>query len=150
MGQEYDESAPFQFFTSFGDPIIQKAVSEGRLREFAEFGWTDVPDPQDPATFERSRLQWLQAPANLEMLDWYRALLRLRREFILPNPRTAHAAWTAPNQLTVQIPAESPRLENRRQPSRRAAHPSPSPTTGHLQLENDEDGYRTQIFVCAH
>src|SRR5206468_3173028 len=34
MGQEYDEPAPFQFFTSYGDPVLQKAVSEGRRREF--------------------------------------------------------------------------------------------------------------------
>ena len=146
MGQEYDESAPFQFFTSFDDPIIRQAVSEGRLREFAEFGWTDVPDPQDPATFERSRLQWLQAPANLDMLAWYRTLLHLRREFILPNPRTAHAAWTAPNQLTVQIPADFPRLQiNASLPGAPPFPPLPNYWT--LKLENDEDGYRTQIYT---
>ena len=146
MGQEYDEPAPFQFFTSFEDPIIRQAVSEGRLREFAEFGWTHVPDPQDPATFERSRLQWLQAPANLDMLAWYRSLLHLRREFILPNPRTARAAWTAPNQLTVQIPATSPRLKiNASLPG---AQPIPArPDHWTLQLENDEDGYHTQIYL---
>ena len=75
MGQEYDESAPWQFFTSFGDPKLQKAVSEGRLGEFAKLGWSDIPDPQAPATFERSRLQWLEGTENVEMLDWYRALL---------------------------------------------------------------------------
>jgi len=156
MGQEYDEPAPFQFFTSFDDPTIQKAVSEGRPREFAEFGWSDVPDPQDPATFERSRLQWLQGAENVEMLDWYRALLSLRREFVLPAPRTAQACWSAENLLTVQIPAQSPRL--------RITASFPSEThaaTGNggqplafgddwiLRLENNQDGYRTQIHVRA-
>jgi maltooligosyltrehalose trehalohydrolase len=154
MGQEYDEPAPFQFFTSFNDPIIQQAVSEGRLREFAEFGWTDVPDPQDPATFERSRLQWLQRSENLEMLAWYRTLLGLRREFILPGPRTARAEWRAPNQLAVQIPATSPRLKIAvslpgAQPSTATSARTPA-RDWILKLENLQDGYRTQIFVRPH
>jgi maltooligosyltrehalose trehalohydrolase len=145
MGQEYDESAPFQFFTSFEDPIIQKAVSEGRPREFAEFGWNDVPDPQNPATFERSRLQWLQGPENLDMLAWYRALIQLRRHYILPSPRTARAEWTAPGLLKVQIPSIEPRLQiSVALPG--AALPSPQ-EHWILKLENDEDGYRTHIFV---
>lgn len=151
MGQEYDEPAPFQFFTSFDDPIIQQAVSEGRLREFAEFGWTDLPDPQNPATFECSRLQWLQGPENLAMLAWYRTLLGLRREFILPGPRTARAAWQAPNQLTVQIPAEAPRLKISAslpgaQPTA-AANPRTPARDWILELEDCQNGYRTQIFV---
>jgi maltooligosyltrehalose trehalohydrolase len=147
MGQEYDESAPFQFFTSFEDPAIQKAVSEGRPREFAEFGWTDVPDPQDPATFERSGLQWLQGAANLDMLTWYRTLLHLRREYVLPAPRTAHAAWTADNLLTVQIPAESPRLQT--VASLPGAMPFALGSDWILKLENDQDGYHTQIYLRA-
>jgi len=40
MGQEFDETAPFQFFTDFEDANLQKAVSEGRRREFKDFSWT--------------------------------------------------------------------------------------------------------------
>src|SRR5581483_5717571 len=40
MGQEYGEIAPFQYFTDFSDPQLQKAVSEGRRNEFKEFGWS--------------------------------------------------------------------------------------------------------------
>lgn len=144
MGEEYGEPAPFQFFSSFGDPIIQRAVFQGRLREFAALGWTDIPDPQAPGTFDRSRLQWLQSPENIEMLDWYRALLRLRRKYILTSPRTARAEWTAPDLLSVQIPSESPRL--------RIAATLPGATLpipgDHwlLKLENDQDGYHTQVF----
>jgi hypothetical protein len=145
MGEEYGEPAPFQFFTSFGDPTIQQAVSQGRLREFAALGWTDIPDPQAPGTFNRSRLQWLQSPENIEMLDWYRALLRLRRKCILTSPRTARAEWSAPGLFSVQIPSESPRL--------RIAATLPGATLpssdGHwvLKLENDQDGYRTQVLA---
>jgi maltooligosyltrehalose trehalohydrolase len=145
MGQEHDEPAPFQFFTSFDDPTIQKAVSEGRLREFADFGWTDVPDPQDAATFDRSRLRWPQEPANLDMLSWYRSLLRLRRETVLPGPRTARAEWSSQNVLSIQIPAESPRLHII------AGLPGAILTAriSHwvLKLENNQDGYHVQIYV---
>jgi maltooligosyltrehalose trehalohydrolase len=147
MGQEYDESAPFQFFTSFEDPAIQKAVSEGRPREFAEFGWTDVPDPQDVATFAHSRLQWLQGEANLDMLAWYRTLLRLRREYVIPSLRSANSEWAADKLLTVQIPTESPRLQVVAN-----FHSLQRFTPGDdwiLKLENNQDGYRTQIYVRA-
>jgi maltooligosyltrehalose trehalohydrolase len=40
-----------------------------------------VPDPQDPATFERSRLDWAEAGAERhgDLLAWYRTLIALRR-----------------------------------------------------------------------
>src|SRR5207253_9699551 len=59
MGQEYGEKDPFQFFTDYGDPALQKAVVEGRRAEFKKFAWQEeVPDPQDPQTFLRSKLSW--------------------------------------------------------------------------------------------
>ena len=53
-------SSPFQFFSSHPEPELAKATAEGRKREFAEHGWDadEIPDPQDPATFERSKLNW--------------------------------------------------------------------------------------------
>ena len=59
MGEEYGEDAPFQFFTDHIDEEIATATREGRRREFAaftHFAGEEVPDPQDPATFERSTL----------------------------------------------------------------------------------------------
>jgi maltooligosyltrehalose trehalohydrolase len=84
MGEEYGERAPFLFFTDFGDASLQAAVTAGRRQEFAAFGWTgEVPDPQDPTTFERSKLDWsLQTQAPHDRLwEYYRRLLRLRREY---------------------------------------------------------------------
>jgi maltooligosyltrehalose trehalohydrolase len=84
MGEEYAEPAPFQFFTSFLDPALADAVREGRRAEFAGFGsWRgQAPDPQDPATFERSRLDraLVTRGDHARLHDLYRALLRLRRE----------------------------------------------------------------------
>jgi maltooligosyltrehalose trehalohydrolase len=66
MGEEYGENAPFQFFTDHIDKDIADATREGRRAEFAAFashGAAEVPDPQDPATFERSKLTREQDPA---------------------------------------------------------------------------------------
>ena len=59
QGEEYGEHAPFQFFSDHIDEDIATATREGRRREFAafaEFRGREVPDPQDPATFEASKL----------------------------------------------------------------------------------------------
>jgi maltooligosyltrehalose trehalohydrolase len=80
MGEEYGERRPFQFFTDHVDPFIADATREGRRREFAGFaGFSadDVPDPQDPATFERSKLSREKDP---ELEAFYAELLSLRRE----------------------------------------------------------------------
>src|SRR6202044_3347472 len=61
---------------------LGRLVSEGRKKEFAPFGWNpnDIPDPQSPKTFQRSKLNWNERsePAHAAMLDWYRKLIALR------------------------------------------------------------------------
>jgi maltooligosyltrehalose trehalohydrolase len=83
QGEEWAASTPFLYFTDH-EPELGKRVSEGRRREFAAFGWdpAEVPDPQDPETFERSKLRWEErvVGAHAEMTAWYRALIALRRE----------------------------------------------------------------------
>ncbi|HWD08165.1 MAG TPA: malto-oligosyltrehalose trehalohydrolase [Actinomycetota bacterium] len=83
QGEEWAASTPFLYFTDHADPELGRAVTEGRRREFAAFGWEpgQIPDPQDPATFERSKLIWAERedPVHAEVLAWYRALLALRR-----------------------------------------------------------------------
>jgi maltooligosyltrehalose trehalohydrolase len=83
QGEEWGAGTPFQYFTGHTDPALGRAVSEGRRREFASFGWNpaDVPDPQDPATFERSKLDWREPAAepHAGLLAWYRELIALRR-----------------------------------------------------------------------
>jgi maltooligosyltrehalose trehalohydrolase len=79
QGEEWSASSPFLYFTDHDDPELGAAVSEGRRREFAAFGWSpdDVPDPQDLATFERSVLAWDERGQgeHAELLDWYRRLI---------------------------------------------------------------------------
>jgi maltooligosyltrehalose trehalohydrolase len=104
QGEEWGASTPFQYFTDHRDPDLGRAVSDGRRREFAAFGWepADVPDPQDPATFARSKLDWFE-PAGAPhagLLAWHRELIALRRRVpALADPR--------PGQVTVDFSADA-------------------------------------------
>ncbi|GGX82251.1 malto-oligosyltrehalose trehalohydrolase [Streptomyces anandii] len=84
MGEEWAAGTPWQFFTDHTDPELAEAVRRGRRREFAAHGWAeeDVPDPQDPATRDRSCLDWSEPgrEPHARVLAWYRTLTALRRE----------------------------------------------------------------------
>jgi 1,4-alpha-glucan branching enzyme len=93
MGEEWGARTPFQFFCDFhGD--LAAAVREGRRREFARFPeFQDpatrdrIPDPNSPATYERSRLDWreLDRDAARRRLERVRALLATRAREIVPR-----------------------------------------------------------------
>jgi maltooligosyltrehalose trehalohydrolase len=112
MGEEYDESRPFQFFTDHIDPEIAEATRSGRKREFEQFASFagEVPDPQDEAAFLRSKLE------PRDPVPFYRELLELRRT--LPRRLEAHADGDrlvlrrGPAELTVDFALE--RVELRR------------------------------------
>ncbi len=86
QGEEYGEEAPFDYFTSHGDPALAEAVRQGRHQEYlhlleegADAGiWAD---PQAEETFLRAKLRWesLARSPHAEMLAFYRALIALRR-----------------------------------------------------------------------
>ncbi|MEA2517853.1 MAG: maltooligosyltrehalose trehalohydrolase [Actinomycetota bacterium] len=84
QGEEWGATTPFLYFTDHEDVQLGRAVSEGRRREFAAFGWRpgEIPDPQNPETFERSKLDWseLDDPRHADLLEWHRQLIRLRHE----------------------------------------------------------------------
>ena len=84
MGEEWGAGTPWQYFTDHPEPELAAAVAEAAGREFAAHGWAadGVPDPQDPATFARSKLDWDEpraGPPRASLLDWYRELIALRR-----------------------------------------------------------------------
>ena len=82
MGEEYGETAPFQYFVSHADQSLIDAVRKGRTDEFARFGWQgEIPDPQSVETFERSRLNWslLDTGKHQILREFYAALLGFRR-----------------------------------------------------------------------
>ena len=99
MGEEWNASTPWQFFTSHPEPELADAVRNGRRSEFASHGWSesDVPDPQDPATFEASKLDWaeIEKDDHARILGWYRTLIALRKaEPLLTDGRLDGASAT--------------------------------------------------------
>ncbi|MCR2802169.1 malto-oligosyltrehalose trehalohydrolase [Microbacterium sp. zg-Y818] len=89
MGEEWGATTPWQFFTSHPEPELAEATAKGRTEEFARMGWDEslVPHPNDPATFERSKLDWSEidpddaaSGPHRRLLQLYRDLARLRRE----------------------------------------------------------------------
>jgi maltooligosyltrehalose trehalohydrolase len=83
QGEEFGASSPFQYFTNHEDPGVGNAVTAGRRDEFASFGWNpdNIPDPQSPETFERSKLNWNEpgGEPHRTILEWHRHLIKLRR-----------------------------------------------------------------------
>ncbi|WP_340556828.1 malto-oligosyltrehalose trehalohydrolase [Streptomyces sp. GSL17-111] len=132
MGEEWGARTPWQYFTDHPDPELAAAVRTGRRREFAAHGWAeeDVPDPQDPATRERSCLDWEESrrPDHTWLLEWHRRLIAVRREHLDPALRlgdvtvrtgtTAEGArWLTVRHSTLLVavnlgdaPAEVPEL----------------------------------------
>jgi len=83
QGEEWGAQTPFLYFTDHEDPELGLRVAEGRSKEFSAFRWQGaVPNPQEAETFTRSKLNWseLSEPRHAELLEWYRALIRLRHD----------------------------------------------------------------------
>ena len=91
QGEEWAASSPFQYFADHQDRELARLVSEGRKREFSAFGWAPemIPDPESPETYEASKLKWSEVnqPEHAQILEWYRALIRLRRTMPCFNNR---------------------------------------------------------------
>jgi maltooligosyltrehalose trehalohydrolase len=89
MGEEYAETAPFQYFVSHSDAQLIAAIRQGRREEFAAFKWSgELPDPQDPQTFLHSKLcrELRQKDQHRELLAFYKELIQLRKTI----PALAH------------------------------------------------------------
>jgi malto-oligosyltrehalose trehalohydrolase len=92
MGEEVGAKEPFLYFTDHHDPALAEAVRNGRRQEFAKFPEfadekkrAQIPDPNAPETFERSRPDF---PDN-ERRALYTRLLTLRRERLAPRLKDA-------------------------------------------------------------
>ncbi len=120
MGDEYATEVPFLFFTSHGDDLAE-LVRRGRRSEFKHFAAfqdasrrDQIPDPNDPATFERSTPDRAD-PARYALIQ---SLLAFRRHRIVPGlpgcmslgadilgPSHVRAAWRMGNgeRLTIDV-----------------------------------------------
>jgi maltooligosyltrehalose trehalohydrolase len=118
MGEEWGATTPWQFFTSHPEPELAQRYDQSRRDEFAEHGWStsDVPSPQDPETFFRSKLDWkeMEQDEPAALLDWYRRLIALRRSRPeLTDPRLdqvdvrydAEARWLVVSRGRLRVAA---------------------------------------------
>lgn len=80
MGEEFADS-PFCFFVDYGDAHLQRAVVAGRKRDYAHHDWAEFISPMSEEAFTRSKLP-AQADGDVRMLEWYRDLLRIRRDWL--------------------------------------------------------------------
>lgn len=78
MGEEYGETAPFEYFVDYESESLMRSIYEGRKREFHR---QDMPYP-GRESFENSRLTWKQDP---EVFALYKRLITLRKQYV-PNP----------------------------------------------------------------
>ncbi|MBB4914473.1 malto-oligosyltrehalose trehalohydrolase [Streptosporangium saharense] len=126
MGEEWGARTPFLFFTDHVEPQLREGEGERRRREFVGHGYDDwadkAPDPGEELTFLRSKLDWseLDDDAHRAHLDWYRALIALRR---------THPELTDPRLDRVGVAHGDDWLLVRRGGLRIAANLGPVPLT---------------------
>jgi maltooligosyltrehalose trehalohydrolase len=92
MGEEIGAETPFLFFCDF-EKELATAVTAGRRKEFARFPEFSnpaererIPDPNSVASFDASRLRWdgIEQPEPQDWLRFYRQLLKIRKQHIVP------------------------------------------------------------------
>jgi maltooligosyltrehalose trehalohydrolase len=116
MGEEFVASTPFLYFADHDDEEMRRLVSEGRKKDFALFfgDGDDVPNPEDPETCARSKLQWeeINEGKHAEMLAWTRALIKLRRCTIALNDGSMQrlGVWSDEASKTLVMQREEARV----------------------------------------
>jgi maltooligosyltrehalose trehalohydrolase len=95
QGQEFAATTPFYYFADHNPGLAEK-VHRGRVEFMKQFRTLDRPDlaawfpvPSDPATFERSKLNFADRETNAGHYQLHRDLLRLRRTDPAFRPRDA-------------------------------------------------------------
>ena len=101
MGEEWNAAQPFPFFCDFG-PDLAEAVRKGRREEFPEHSGK-IPDPQDGRTFASAKLHWedVNRHAHAGWLAWYRRILGVRRQHIVPGMRAGRFEVIADGAVVV-------------------------------------------------
>lgn len=85
QGQEFAASSPFLYFASHPFELA-RLVAEGRKTFLSQFPSVAepsmrrrLPEPADPKTFQRCRLDWSETETHADTLRLHRDLLQLRR-----------------------------------------------------------------------
>ena len=146
MGEEYGETAPFQFFTSFIDPQFAEAVRRGRAADVSRFGWTrPIPDPNVPNTFVSSRLNHPLALATRHraLRVYYKRWLELRRTHPALGARHKELARAALDGAVFTVTRATPAGAQVRLVANLGAAREPwtPPPGGRLLLDSDDRGF---------
>jgi len=151
MGEEWGASTPWQFFTSHPEPELAEATAKGRIAEFVKMGWDEsiVPHPNDPATFERSKLDWSEVSQgdHARLLDLYRQLADLRRS----RPELTHPG-PGGRDAEVQTTSTGPRYVLHRGAARVLVNLSSEPwevAGGHVWIASVEPTSAGERLVVA-
>jgi maltooligosyltrehalose trehalohydrolase len=115
MGEEYGETNPFAFFSSFEDPQIVEGVRRGRREEFAtlRFKWgIEIPDPQAAETFAAAKLSWSwpEGSPRAQLRQLYRDLLAARRQWPALRDRGQTFARLVGPDVAGEAPHRRPRV----------------------------------------
>ena len=112
QGQEFAASTRFHFFADH-PPDLARRVYRGRvdfLTQFPSIGDPEVqaflPDPADPATVERCKLDFSERTSHQAYYAMHRDLLRLRREdpvIAAPGRATIDGAVLAPDAFVLRF-----------------------------------------------
>lgn len=115
QGQEFAASSPFFFFADH-NPELARLVYKGRAEFLAQFPSLALPemqqclpDPADPKTFARCKLDLGERQKHAPRYALHRDLLRLRREdpvFRSPRHRGVDGAVLGPQAFVLRFFAE--------------------------------------------
>jgi maltooligosyltrehalose trehalohydrolase len=167
MGEEQASLAPFLFFTDH-NPILARAVREGRQREFAAFArFSDrkdienIPDPNSPSTFLRSKPTPHPDHAG-ERERLYRDLLALRRTEIVPRlsgaraldagtlgPAAVHARWRLGDNLVLTLATNFEAQSTSMPPQRQRLLFASSEAAGHAVRTGQLEPYSTVALLAS-
>lgn len=109
MGEEWAASSPFLYFADHEDEEMRRSVAEGRKQEFSAFGFNgEVPDPGRMVTYEKSKLIWKEQidSKHAEMLDWVKALIKLRRTTVALNDGDTHHLYISSDERNQTLVME--------------------------------------------
>ncbi len=93
MGEEWGAADPFPFFCDFDEELNAK-VRLGRKEELKRLPGFDAEDACDPtaeATFRSAKLRWDKMNENPAIGDYYKQLLKLRHQVVVPLLAEAHS-----------------------------------------------------------
>lgn len=89
MGEERGATTPFLFFADYEGELAE-ATRKGRAKEFAGIAalGDQVPDPIDPKTFARSKLDWGAGASARQWRALTKRVLDFRRKGVMPLTAT--------------------------------------------------------------